>query len=196
LEFYQRLDLYPAIAVDAAGREIRVRLNRKRGTFRGWIRVEPGAGWMVQSRLEVQLWEGDVPDVIDWLGLIKSAAPPNMLLLKSENYQGYGWSQTIRYRNRSVETILQHTIFNTDNHNTRIYAFEYDLAGQLRVPSWSGQGQRTNLVIQYNTPARGLLLRFKTGRTFYTDRFEVGSGADTTTGPVRNDIAVQIVLNR
>jgi hypothetical protein len=197
VEVYQRSDLYPAVVNDVSGREYRVRLERERGTLRGWFRVEPGGGWMAQSRLEVQSWEGQVPAEAetDAFSLIFTATHPASLMISSHQALGYGWTQTLRYRTRMLETILQHTIFDTENHNSRVYAFEYDLAGQLRVPSWSGQGQRTNLVIQYTSLNRVLVLRVKTGRTFYSDRFEVGTGADATQGPVRNDLAAQIILN-
>jgi hypothetical protein len=195
VEFYRRLDLYPAIVTDVSGREYRARLDRNRSTLRGSVRMEPGSGWMVLSRLEVQSWTGDVPAATVKLELPTLSMLPNSLLIDFIRDFGYGWTQTIRYRNKFLEIIVQHTIFNTDSFNTRIYAFEYDLAGQLRVPAWSGQGQRSNIVAQFTAPGRYLILRLKLGHTLYTDRFEVGTGNDATQGPTRTDLAGQLIIN-
>jgi hypothetical protein len=159
---------------DEFGRVSRVRVERERVTVRGSVRVEPGAGWLWQGRADVQGLMGVVPDIgVGRLG-------------------GAGVAQVMRYRNDQWEFIVQHHIFHADTHDTRVYAYEYDLLNVIRIPSFSGAGQRYSTVIQYQ-PRSWLLIRTKLGRTKYSDRFAVGSGNDLTDGPSRTDGGIQII---
>ncbi|MCC5926616.1 MAG: hypothetical protein JJU41_08655 [Bacteroidetes bacterium] len=159
---------------DVFGRESRIRVMRERVTVRASVRVEPGSGWMWQGRGEVQGLSGVRPYAdVGRLG-------------------GVGLTQVVRYRSNAWELVFQHTLFNTDAHDTRIFAYEYDLHNVVRIPSFSGSGQRVSLVAQYR-PTSWLLIRTKAGRTSYNDRFSVGSGNDMTEGPFRSDVGIQII---
>lgn len=174
-EYMVRSDLSGSVVVDDFGRDQRMRLGRDRGIFRGSVRVEPGAGWMWQMRVEVQSWWGE------------------QLSQADDEFRGMGVTQVVRYSRGRFELIGQYTLFDTDNYDTRVYSYEYDLLNQVRIPSFSGKGQRMYILGQIRAGER-FLFRGKIGRTEYTDRFAIGSGHDQTNGNYRIDYGLQMQI--
>lgn len=82
----------------------------------------------------------------------------------------------------------------SSDYDSRLYAYEPSLPYAFSLPSYSGKGIRTCLVIQYKwtTP---LGISAKVGRTDYGDRNEIGSGLDLITGSHKTDISLQVVWN-
>ncbi|KPP96121.1 MAG: hypothetical protein HLUCCA01_07685 [Bacteroidetes bacterium HLUCCA01] len=159
---------------DEYGRERRVRIPQQRNTARLVLRSQPGYGLLWQVRTEWQRVSG----------LLSGG--------QTGTSAGSGLTQILRYRGNRTELIIQHTVFNTDSHDSRIYAYEYDLLNTIRIPAWSGKGQRYSVVFQIQ-PAHWLRIRAKAGRTLYNDRFAVGSGRDQTHGPARLDLGLQLL---
>lgn len=179
-EGFYRGDEVSVVVRDDVGRDRRELQDRERGTVRGSVRVEPGLGWMWQSRLEVQSWG-----------------------VGARSGFGIGFVQGVRYRVGVVGSVLpfireldvyaQHTLFSTDSHNSRIFTYEYDMLRSIRIPSFSGEGSRSYIMLHANIVGK-TVIRIKYGRTHYFDRYEVGTGHDATKGATRNDLHFQVVL--
>ncbi len=83
-------------------------------------------------------------------------------------------------------------IYSSDDHNTRIYAYEKDVAKAFSIPSFSGSGLRSYLLLTA-TPWRGLTIQFKIANTarLYVD--ELGSGLDTVAGGRQTEFRLQVM---
>ncbi len=84
-------------------------------------------------------------------------------------------------------------LFDTDNYDARIYAYEADLPGVLTNRAFSGRGSHWHLLLQAQV-GRHLVLGCKFTSTHYDDRLSVGSGLDETQSPTTRALAVQLDL--
>ena len=85
----------------------------------------------------------------------------------------------------------RYALFDTDDYDNRQYLYERDVWLAYTMPAFSGNGIRSYLLIQYNA-TRQLTLWIRYARTSFTDRDEIGSGADTIYGNTRNDVKLQM----
>jgi hypothetical protein len=56
---------------------------------------------------------------------------------------------SLRFRKIPVTLWLRHAVFNTDDWNSRIYAYENDLPGTFNIPALSGKGSRSCIMIAW-----------------------------------------------
>jgi hypothetical protein len=82
-------------------------------------------------------------------------------------------------------------LFDTDDYDARIYAYEHDLLYSFSVPVLYGQGQRSYLLLQYD-PTASFTVEAKYGVTWYPTRHTIGSGLQATSGPKRRELRLQI----
>ncbi len=83
-------------------------------------------------------------------------------------------------------------MFDTDNFDARVFAYEYDLRYTFSVPAFSGAGQRTYVMATYS-PLDALLLQAKFAITRFEHVDMVGSGLDETPGNKLRDFRVQLI---
>lgn len=84
--------------------------------------------------------------------------------------------------------------FETDDFNSRIYAYENDVLYGFSIPPFSYKGYRYYLNINYDVSKKlGLWLRW--GQVIYKERHTVGSGLDEIFGNQRSEIKVQVLWN-
>jgi hypothetical protein len=67
---------------------------------------------------------------------------------------------SLRFRNVPLSIWLRFCIFGTDDWNSRIYVYENDLPGAFNVPSFSGEGSRSCLMVDWK-PAKFVDIRIK-----------------------------------
>ena len=82
-------------------------------------------------------------------------------------------------------------LFDTEGYGARIYAHEHDLLYSFSVPVFSGQGQRSYILVQYE-PTGSLTLEAKYGVTWYPHRQKIGSGLNATDGNVGREVRLQV----
>lgn len=81
--------------------------------------------------------------------------------------------------------------FDTDNYDTRIYAYENDVLYAFSVPAYSGRGLRYYFNLSYRINRYfSLWLRFS--QTYFTDRDVISSGLAEIQGRTRSEIKVQL----
>jgi len=83
-------------------------------------------------------------------------------------------------------------LFETDNYDTRIYAYENDMRYQFTVPAYSGQGMRTYILINYKIFEK-IQLSVRYAQTYYTAERTFGSGTDSYTGNIRSEVKAQLI---
>lgn len=81
--------------------------------------------------------------------------------------------------------------FDTDNYDTRIYAYENDVLYAFSVPAYSGTGLRYYFNLSYKINRNfSVWLRFS--QTYFTDRDVISSGLAEIDGRTRSEIKVQL----
>jgi hypothetical protein len=82
-------------------------------------------------------------------------------------------------------------LFDTDDYNSRIYAYENDVLYSFSVPAYYGKGMRWYLNLSYDV-GRNLSLWLRFAQTYYADREVISSGLGEINGRTRTDMRFQI----
>ncbi|MFC3880725.1 ComEA family DNA-binding protein [Algoriphagus namhaensis] len=102
--------------------------------------------------------------------------------------------QDVRFQQSNWRLTGRIAIFETDNYDNRLYAFENNVLWAFSLPAFSGQGMRYYLLGQLNPTARiTLYLRF--ARTIFTDREEISSGLRTIDGNTQTETSFLLRYN-
>ncbi|WP_425640107.1 ComEA family DNA-binding protein [Algoriphagus yeomjeoni] len=88
-------------------------------------------------------------------------------------------------------------LFDTDDYDTRLYAFENNVLWTFSIPAFSGQGMRHYLLAQYQINSQ-LTTYFRFARTSYTDRETISSGLQEINGPTQTEttLLIRYMLHR
>ena len=85
----------------------------------------------------------------------------------------------------------RYALFDTDNFDSRIYAFENDVLYFFSIPAYAGRGTRAYVLLKYDLGRRtDIWLRW--AQTYFTDRQIVGSGLEAIDGNTRTEVKFQI----
>lgn len=112
-----------------------------------------------------------------------------------ERQGGFLLSQQATYRPACSpwQVMLQGTYFDTDDYDTRQYLYEQGLLYTFNSYSFSGKGYRLAATARFRA-GRGWWLLAKIGRTYYTDRSQIGQGNDLIGQPGKTDLQLQTRL--
>ncbi|WP_223271776.1 helix-hairpin-helix domain-containing protein [Algoriphagus ratkowskyi] len=80
-------------------------------------------------------------------------------------------------------------LFDTDDYDTRLYAFENNVLWTFSIPAFSGQGMRYYLLAQYKINSQ-FTTYFRFSRTAYTDREVISSGLQEISGSIQSETTV------
>lgn len=83
-------------------------------------------------------------------------------------------------------------LFQTDDYDSRIYAYENDLLYHFSIPPYYGQGIRTYLNLRV-TAIRNFYIEARIANTKYFNQETIGSGNDEISGSNRTDARLQIL---
>lgn len=89
-----------------------------------------------------------------------------------------------------VDVLVRTAWFNTDDWDSRIYAYERDVLYQFSIPVFSGAGIRTMLFLHVAMNKKSDLW-FKIASTWYEEVESIGSGVSALPGNKRTDLRVQ-----
>jgi len=121
---------------------------------------------------------------------LKSRVQFSSYAQESPQTTGYLIAQDVNITFRKVRLSTRYAIFDTDNYDTRQYAYERDVLYAFSIPAFSGTGTRTYALLQLS-PLRELDVWVKYGLTHYRHQTTIGSGLDTIEGSRRSDVTVQ-----
>ncbi|MFT5596764.1 MAG: hypothetical protein ACI8QH_001563, partial [Flammeovirgaceae bacterium] len=85
----------------------------------------------------------------------------------------------------------RYALFDTDNFDSRIYAFENDVLYFFSIPAYGGRGTRAYILIKYDL-GRNTDIWLRVAQTYFTDRQVVGSGLEEIDGNTRTEMKFQI----
>ncbi|PZX50572.1 helix-hairpin-helix domain-containing protein [Algoriphagus chordae] len=94
---------------------------------------------------------------------------------------GFMILQDVRYSFNEFRLTGRIALFDTDDYDTRIYAFENNVLWTFSIPAFSGQGMRYYLLAQYQINSQ-ITCYFRLSRTSYTDRESISSGLQEIDG--------------
>ena len=107
--------------------------------------------------------------------------------------QGVMMYQDLVFKPQKLPLRLQIRLayFDTDNFDTRIYAYENDLLYVFSVLPYFGQGMRYYFNASYKINNNiSIWLRFS--QTYFTDRDIISSGLNQINGPTRSEVKAQV----
>lgn len=90
-----------------------------------------------------------------------------------------------------LKTNMRIALFDTDDFDTRIYAYENDMLYQFSVPAYFGRGMRFYWNLNYSF-SRSLSIWLRFSQTYFSDRDVISSGLNAINGPRRSEIKAQI----
>ena len=85
----------------------------------------------------------------------------------------------------------RYAIFDTDNYDSRIYAYESNLLYVFSIPSYYYKGMRTYLMFKYEI-GRAVDIWLRWGMWSYDNRDSISSGLEQINGSRKSDIRVQL----
>lgn len=103
--------------------------------------------------------------------------------------------QDIQYRFRKIPLKLyaRYALFDTDNYDSRIYAYENDLLYVFSIPSYYYRGTRTYFMAKYEIGSKiDFWIRY--GMWNYQNVDNISSGLEEIDGRIKSDIKLQIKI--
>lgn len=116
---------------------------------------------------------------------------------EAKKSKGFMILQDFKYGRQRWRITSRIALFDTENYESRLYAFENNVLWTFSIPALSGQGMRYYLVGQYTiSPKLTAYCRF--ARTSYTDRETISSGLQTINGPQQTEttLLLRYMLHR
>lgn len=110
---------------------------------------------------------------------------------------GFMMLQDAQYSFNKFRLTGRIALFETDDYDTRIYAFENNVLWTFSIPAFAGQGMRTYLVAQYQINSQ-ITTYFRISRTAYTDREMISSGLQEIAGSKQTETTflIRYMLHR
>jgi hypothetical protein len=107
--------------------------------------------------------------------------------------EGYMIYLDVTYRGLSSPFTfsIRYLLFDTDDYNSRIYAYENDVLYAYSIPGFFYRGSRFYAVTKYRV-MRGIEVWFRYANTFYSNRNTVGSGLDIIQGSNKSEVKAQV----
>jgi hypothetical protein len=107
--------------------------------------------------------------------------------------EGYMIYQDVIYRGLSSPFTfsIRYLLFDTDDYNSRIYAYENDVLYAYSIPGFFYRGSRFYVVTKYRV-IRGIEVWMRYANTFYSNRNTVGSGLDIIQGSNKSEVKAQV----
>ena len=89
--------------------------------------------------------------------------------------------------------LIRYTLFDTDGHNSAIYAYEQGVTGTFSIPAFSGKGSKVLFLIRYKWKSF-FTISSALGHMVYDDRKSIGSGYDEIAGSARTSLTCQLEI--
>lgn len=101
--------------------------------------------------------------------------------------------QDIQYKskNEKLSIYLRYSLFDVEDYNARLYAYENDLLYVFSIPAYYEQGSRAYFLFNYKF-SRSFHFWLKLAHTWYTNIDQIGSGLNLIDGNQKTEIRVQL----
>jgi hypothetical protein len=112
----------------------------------------------------------------------------------NKTQKGYVVYQDISYSKLGVpfSVTLRYALFQTDDYNSRVYAYENDMPGAYSIPAYYYKGSRFYVLLDYNV-TRNIEVWVRYSQTVYDNKKIISEGSLTEIqGNTRSEIKAQI----
>ena len=111
---------------------------------------------------------------------------------KNTTSQGFLIYQDINYRplNLPFDFSIRYAMFDTDNYDTRIYAYENDVLYAFSIPSYYYIGSRFYFLIKYEI-SRIISCWFRFAQSFYNNKNTIGNDLEEINGNRKSEVKIQ-----
>lgn len=167
-----------------------------------------GNGWTADTRYRIRIRQKDNEDKTALTNRTEHRARAGVTICPSARWQcrtqadfslarhnrescGFMVSQSAGYDAGKIQLYLSANYFDTDNYDSRLYAYERGTTYSFSFPAFHGNGMRCALMARADI-LRNLTVTAKAGMTLYFDRDTIGSGYQTVDGRSMTDIDVQL----
>ncbi len=144
---------------------------QKKDQFRLQTRFSSTSGWRFTTRVD-----------FNWLDEPGKDAPVGVFL-----------SQDVRFKSQNGKWtwVARYAVMDTQEYETRVYAYEPDVLYGFSIPAYYGQGTRWLAMVTCKVlPSVEIWIRY--ARWDYTDREKIGSGNNTIESNVSNEVKMQV----
>ena len=110
------------------------------------------------------------------------------------NSQGFFICQDVAYKpeNKPFSLTFRYALFDSEDYDSRVYAYENDVLYSFSVPALYGKGMRVYLLCKWKV-VDALTLYARIGSTLYRDRDEISSGLTLIQGNHKTDLKVEAI---
>lgn len=148
-------------------------VNTKKTTFRFHMAYNLNEQWSLKSRVELNYFNnGFEPKTKGYLA-----------------YQDLTWMA----KNKDWTLTGRFGLFQTDEYDNRIYAYENDVLYSFSVPAYYGTGMRYYMMVKYRA-TRWMDIWVRYGQFYYPNQTVISSGLDEIEGNRKSEIKAQIRL--
>ena len=107
--------------------------------------------------------------------------------------EGFLIYQDIDYHPLSmpVSFSVRYALFDTDDYDARIYAYENDVLYSYSITSYYDRGSRAYLTVHYKIK-KGLDLWLRYAQSAFTNKLSIGSGYDLIDGKLKSELKAQV----
>jgi hypothetical protein len=131
--------------------------------------------WVLRSRAEMA-----------WVQVQDSA---------SAKETGFLWYGDVQYRSgKRLDGSARLAIFETGGYNSRLYAYESDVAYSYAIPPLFGKGFRTYLNIRYK-PVKAVSVWGRLAYNIFPEQAFIGTGLMRIEGNQRTDMKMQVLIS-
>lgn len=109
----------------------------------------------------------------------------------SNRSNGYLVYQDILYKQHNISGNLRFALFDTDDFNSRIYAYENDVLYAFSIPAYFYKGNRFYMNLRYRLTPQ-LLIEGRFAQTRMTNRATISSGLEEIQGNTRSEVKLQV----
>ncbi len=88
---------------------------------------------------------------------------------------------------------IRYGVFDTDDYNARIYAYENDVLYNFSIPSFQDKGSRAYLLSKLKIK-ENITLWLKFAQTWYSNKKEIGSGLQTINSNTKTNLKIQLQI--
>lgn len=97
----------------------------------------------------------------------------------------------IRPENKAYNLTFRYAIFDTDDYDSRIYAYENDVLYAFSIPGYFYKGNRFYVLLKWEI-LDNLDFWFRFAQTFYSNQTTISSGLEQIDGNVKSEVKVQL----
>jgi Helix-hairpin-helix motif len=124
----------------------------------------------------------------------KTRAQLSSYSLDGTTTKGFALIQDVNFDIGRFSFSTRYALFDTDNYDNRLYVYEKDVWLAFSLPAYFGQGIRNYVMVQYKVSSKvDLWLRW--AQTHYTNQDTIGTGNETITGNIKNDVKLQAKIS-